>query len=1236
MRPHSGTTPSAEPLIDLNNCPRRILGKPLAETPGGRLYPAAPLDSKKARDGFDALFGCSFLLEVLYLVQNERAAGHLLPMPEASDILLQSIGPEQDSRILLLAPDSAASPREDVSAAADLLLAVLFGRAACRRPPKLLAEGYYSRKLKKALDSEQSRELLCRFLLRAAYPGPEHFADLMELQTALEALLSSLREEEHLGYDAFISYRHTPESIAFARKLQAKLEGYRPPRSLKQHQKPFARVFLDKNELACVSSLKQELALRLHQSDFLIVLCTRETPLSSWVDWEIETFLTSHAPDCIVPVLLDGDEQTAFPRALSATGQDYLAANFSPEELKVGKNRTDEEFSKIIAAKLHLSPKEVTQRHKAARYHKMLGGMAAVAALLLAFSAYALTQNRRISAQYEQTLIAQSRYLAQISDDLMQQGDRVRAVQTALAALPAGENSKDRPLVTEAYYALSNAMYAYRDSSPLAYAIEDTLTCEEGSSIASQALSSDGTQLLTISDLGLLYQTDLTTMTQTGPLHPADLDPEATETQFLNAVFAPDGRWLLATGNRVLCWDPKSGKLQWQCDANQNRSLSISNRPASFIFCKSLNRVLISFAGDGFSVDLETGAICSLFKGAFTAASLSSDETLLACTLYSSDPELMLYDVAAGGYLYHSYTGDGTSIQKTAYLANGSIALLRTDDYGGTGFVSQNAGTLECWDPVSDTVRWTMPLAVQIEGLWSNAQFLQTTFPSDNGTDTDLLVCTVGQELFFVRPDSGELLANYSFDADIKAVFRSQNEFYVVLKSGTIERVFLNSKFYTELISLNCSIASVSYDANAGRILLGLAEQAQIVVLRQQLSDSSIILLDCPEMTAAYYTSAPVNLRITSHKNENGEYALWAWGLLSTEPKAKTDWGNRKILIDVTQQKGRMILWYEQLGADDYTAEDVLYGWDLDRNERCAAYPLTDPDWDTAGIADNRWLLYKTEGFGISEFHQLDLTTGEENIHSLKQFEGTESIFLFCSLSSDPTHLMILHRPQTTNLNHEVGCQVDCFDLETGKWLSAQTPLFVTAKNWRQNLCSGAPICDSPDGSLLAVWADNRVQLLDRTTGELLQTLPIDCSSDCEFNFLSDDLLVVWGDNHHLTLWSISQRQIVQEDRYTIDSITYLTVDRSAGNVQVMGGDAFEFTTYLYQYNAERGTFERYLAALNCMVSQDGTEAFGFKSCGFFPVYSLDELIANANDFLHGRTLSQTDCIRFYLQNSLT
>lgn len=238
MRHHFYTPPSEERLMDLNNCPRRILGEPLAETPGGRLYPAAALNSSRARDGFDALFSCSVLLEVLRLVQKERDSGRPLPMPTASDILLQSVGPEQDARVLLLAPEAAAAAGDEATAAAEILCRLLFGRAAKRKPPRLLAWKYYDRKLKKLPDTAQSRAQLRRFLLCAAYPGPEHFADLAAMQTALEALLSALQAEEHPGYDAFISYRHTPESIAFARKLQAKLESYRPPRSLKQTKNP--------------------------------------------------------------------------------------------------------------------------------------------------------------------------------------------------------------------------------------------------------------------------------------------------------------------------------------------------------------------------------------------------------------------------------------------------------------------------------------------------------------------------------------------------------------------------------------------------------------------------------------------------------------------------------------------------------------------------------------------------------------------------------------------------------------------------------------------------------------------------------------------------------------------------------------------------------------------------------------------------------------------------------------
>lgn len=164
---------------------------------------------------------------------------------------------------------------------------------------------------------EKRKKKLCDFLLHAGDPA-SGFSDLDELQQTLEAVIAVLREEESTAYNAFISYHHTPETIAFARKLQTRLENYRAPGSRKGEKKPFARVFLDKNELACVSDLREELERQLKRAEFLIVLCSGKAAATEWVNWEITTFLSTHAPDRIVPVIC-GEGEVAFPEALKAT-----------------------------------------------------------------------------------------------------------------------------------------------------------------------------------------------------------------------------------------------------------------------------------------------------------------------------------------------------------------------------------------------------------------------------------------------------------------------------------------------------------------------------------------------------------------------------------------------------------------------------------------------------------------------------------------------------------------------------------------------------------------------------------------------------------------------------------------------------------------------------------------------------------------------------------------------------
>src|SRR2546425_634036 len=99
-------------------------------------------------------------------------------------------------------------------------------------------------------------------------------------------------------YDAFISYsRHDEE---FARRLEAELERYRPPRPIGRGRRP--NVFRDVQDLV---GNELSLAIReaLDRARHLIVLCSPHSRGSDWVGKEIEAFAAGHAKERIIPAL---------------------------------------------------------------------------------------------------------------------------------------------------------------------------------------------------------------------------------------------------------------------------------------------------------------------------------------------------------------------------------------------------------------------------------------------------------------------------------------------------------------------------------------------------------------------------------------------------------------------------------------------------------------------------------------------------------------------------------------------------------------------------------------------------------------------------------------------------------------------------------------------------------------------------------------------------------------------
>lgn len=124
--------------------------------------------------------------------------------------------------------------------------------------------------------------------------------------------------EASYKYKAFISYRHKIPDKAVAVKLQKKLEGYRPPKSVAVKGFKKWRLFRDVTELQASSDLGEKIKDALRNSEYLIVICTEALKDSKWCKDEIEFFKELHngSTDKIIAVVASGKPEDVVPEIL--------------------------------------------------------------------------------------------------------------------------------------------------------------------------------------------------------------------------------------------------------------------------------------------------------------------------------------------------------------------------------------------------------------------------------------------------------------------------------------------------------------------------------------------------------------------------------------------------------------------------------------------------------------------------------------------------------------------------------------------------------------------------------------------------------------------------------------------------------------------------------------------------------------------------------------------------------
>ncbi len=222
-----------------------------------------------------------------------------------------------------------------------------------------------------------------------------------------------------MQYSAFISYSHADEKEA--RWLMRKLESFRVPKNLVGTAGEYGkiptrigRVFRDRDELASSGNLGQTVNKALQNSNALIVICSRHSAQSKWVNAEIAAFRSLGREARIYSFIISGDPQSklagsgCFPASLlepdtpGEPEREPLAA-----DARTQGDGKEKAFLKLTAGLLGVGYDALAQRHAQRKFRRLLalttGSLVGMSvAIILAISAYiARNDAQRRQAQAE-------------------------------------------------------------------------------------------------------------------------------------------------------------------------------------------------------------------------------------------------------------------------------------------------------------------------------------------------------------------------------------------------------------------------------------------------------------------------------------------------------------------------------------------------------------------------------------------------------------------------------------------------------------------------------------------------------------------------------------------------------------------------------------------------------------------------------------------------------------------
>ena len=636
-------------------------------------------------------------------------------------------------------------------------------------------------------------------------------------------------------FDAFISYKHAPLDNKVAAEVQRSLERFHVPARIRKAtgKKKIERIFRDKAELPITSNLSDDISCALEHSDFLIVICSHSTKLSTWVPREIEYFLQFHPISHVLTVLAEGEPSEVIPEILQKD-LEPLSCDYRMSFPKARKV----ELPRLLAAILGCSYDELVMRARQYRMRRLavIGSIAGI--LAAGFIAYLLWSRAQIQKNYEisqenlrQARINQSIYLSNASAKLLTEGhDSIGAAQLALAALPSEEG--DRPLVPEAICALADSIYAYQPKFPRFSTMIPNGKYTMGSKVKQIAISQDYTTLFVLDETCSLAAFDINTQEKL-----YSLSVEEAFVERASMLVLPDDTILLSDGFKLHRYDWKNSQELWTYDlwpgsrgetlmpvpdakdASASTYIENGRNPypsVAIAYCKTRNLLAIDGADDHIRlIDPATGQEREILdiglddntenvnavqflrfsdSGRFLAGVYLRAEDSFPITVFCYDLERQTW---------HLFETDHSGWEALRFCGESRLALLSTGSLWSASYTNYAVGTttkiyedsyayVSCFDLNTDSLLWETPLPWHMP--WERAGLLRDGQMVLDGQTTDVFACAVSHSGYILKAETGELVGSNEFTSSIlgsNAIFDGYASFF--LANGTLGWVYPDS-----------------------------------------------------------------------------------------------------------------------------------------------------------------------------------------------------------------------------------------------------------------------------------------------------------------------------------------------------------------------------------------------------------------------------------------------------------